>query len=270
MTEELASALEKWIIERGYPLETNTARTLAAAGFFVSRGNLYIDPKTGQTREIDVLASRFSFADRVTSMRDLSIQVSVVVECKYVKDKSWVLFSQPAPSGPGLEVLDFLTNRLGRLFLIHLSQELHPPTLRTLSKIERLGYDLRAGPTKKDDEPDQAHAAYAQVITAARARASAYSDAAGPGHADIVIPVIVLDGPLFECVPGPEQRPALNPIVRGVLRTQSWDSNIPNTLVHIVTVEALAEFSHLCYEDARMLLDNEGSLSDARNDLRGR
>lgn len=261
--------LRDWITRRGYPLETRVAMSLSKAGFFVSRGNLYSDPGTGTLREIDVTASLASKEYRTPSGVILTIQVTLVVECKHVEDKSWVVFSQPAHIRNGRELNGLLSNRLGSRLLFIMAEGSRPPKLQTLDLGELVGYDLRAGPTSKQDEPDHAHAAYSQVLSAARARASRTSVDEGRSwkHADLVVPVIVIDGALYECVPGPGEEPSLKTIRRGVVLTQSWEPRIPDSVVHVVTAEDLPAFSASSYQDAKLLLERDVELLEARRSL---
>lgn len=268
MTDRIPG-LTEWITRRGFPLETRVAMSLSKAGFFVSRGNLYSDPGTGTIREIDVTASRTSKEYRTPSGVTLTIQVTLVVECKHVEDKSWVVFSQPAHIRNGRELNGLLSNGLGSRFLFILAEGSRPPKLQTLDLGDMIGYDLRAGPTSKQDEPDQAHAAYSQALSAARARANRTSvdDGRSWSHADLVVPVIVIDGALYECVPGLGEEPSLKTIQRGVVLTQSWEPSIPDSVVLVVTAEDLHSFSALSYQDAKLLLEREVELLEARKSL---
>jgi hypothetical protein len=135
----------------------------------VSCGALYSDPNSKIAREVDVLESKYARADGAKPNRDLSVQVSLVVECRHVDRRSWVLFSQPAGNLVKHHPLDLLANRLGRKFLEHLPKDPDPLKLSTLADVETVGYYLRAAPTQKGDEVDEAHNGLSQVLSAARA-----------------------------------------------------------------------------------------------------
>ena len=84
---ELPEKVKAWLSGEGYPLEFATANTFERADFETRQGMYLSMPKTNAFREIDVVASRVVQNDQV------SCRVSIVVECKWSRDKPWVVFT---------------------------------------------------------------------------------------------------------------------------------------------------------------------------------
>jgi len=75
--DEMISALNR----SGYLLESDTARTLAKAGFFIESNQVIEDPITGKSREIDLVAEYYAFKKERADLRTYS-QVTFVFEIK--------------------------------------------------------------------------------------------------------------------------------------------------------------------------------------------
>ena len=85
--------------------------------------------------------------------------------------------------------------------------------------------------------------------------------------AEIIFPVIVIDGGLFEYFLTPDSTPLLREVRAGVLAWRNPATRMPHTFVHIVTRTALKEFVERADEDSLYLLtqcDEEvGRIADA-------
>jgi hypothetical protein len=77
----------KWLNEQGYPTEFQVANIWGQHGFRVVQGYHVCTDTSDAPREIDVLAMRDCRSDG-----DL-IRVCHVVECKWSKDKPWVVLT---------------------------------------------------------------------------------------------------------------------------------------------------------------------------------
>src|SRR5262249_24084840 len=87
--DDLKSKVAAWLDKEGYPLEFRTANSFRRAGFRV-RQSEYVRAEDGdKVREIDVAASKTWRLDKPM------LRVYHVVECKWTKDKPWVVFSSP-------------------------------------------------------------------------------------------------------------------------------------------------------------------------------
>ncbi len=107
-SDNLEQRVEKWINTEGYPLEFRTARALRQAGFRVRQGYYTRDDSNETPREIDVYAS--------TDLRidDLLLRVSLVIECKYVFEKPWIIFtSSSSRIAPSACMAQTISSKLG-------------------------------------------------------------------------------------------------------------------------------------------------------------
>lgn len=87
-SERLDSKILDWLQKQGYSLEMRVAQVFRKAGFEVSQFESYVDPNSGDLREIDVVAS----LDR--QVEGVAVSVALFVECKYCP-KPWVILTSP-------------------------------------------------------------------------------------------------------------------------------------------------------------------------------
>jgi hypothetical protein len=164
----------------------NAASAFREAGFEVQQSITYVDPATDKSREIDVLANDPDLIGLV--------DLSVVVECKSAH-KPWVVLkaNDALAEYNRLRVFAVMSNaaRLalsrGRIDDLKVAEPLHTSG--------RAGYALRQA-FSKDDDP--AYAAAMGLISACVGTIPKQSFGGWP-VVQVVIPVLVVDAPLFEC-----------------------------------------------------------------------
>lgn len=85
--KSLDDRVREWLQNQGYPLEMLVADHFMKAGFDIASSDYYTDCDSGEPREIDVRAYRWSDFDQQTT-----VQVCWNIECKLARSKPWVLF----------------------------------------------------------------------------------------------------------------------------------------------------------------------------------
>lgn len=177
--------VREWLEAQGFTLEMRTASAFRAAGFEVRQSNLYVDTKTGNAREIDVLA----IDPDVLGV----IDIRFIVECKSTK-KPWVLFCSPdtlvgynrifAFAALSEKARGVLVDRLGELL----------SKFPWLHKDGLIDYSVRQALSNAD-------VAYAAAATVANACENFVHGVEGSYRPPLcfAFPVIVIDGPLIRC-----------------------------------------------------------------------
>jgi hypothetical protein len=87
--KDLPSKVRGWLLSEGYPLEFRAANIMRKNGFSVRQGEYVRSADSENAREIDVAASM------THSNREILLRVYQVTECKWSKDKPWVVFVSP-------------------------------------------------------------------------------------------------------------------------------------------------------------------------------
>ena len=85
MEISLDEKVKRWVEKEGYPLEFSTAHKFKKRRFSVEQ-SYFAKDENGKAREVDVLATA-----NVPIGRSF-LRIKHVVECKWSKDKPWVLF----------------------------------------------------------------------------------------------------------------------------------------------------------------------------------
>src|SRR5687768_5081574 len=95
MADELGRQVIEWLKASGYPLEMHVGRVFRRMEVPVWQSPLYEDPKTGEPREIDVVATG------AVHLEHWVVRLQFVVECKSSKEAPWVVFG----GDPGIDRL---------------------------------------------------------------------------------------------------------------------------------------------------------------------
>lgn len=142
MTEpnDLPAKLTQWLNQQGYPTEFRVANICQRNGFRIRQGEYVEDDKSDTVREIDVLAS----CDHAS--RDFLIRIEYVIECKWSKDKPWVVFTSSAGRMPESAcIAQTIGNNFGSTILWAIAGEKELQKLDSFSSPERPGFGGRQG-----------------------------------------------------------------------------------------------------------------------------
>lgn len=241
--KSLHDELAAWLSKQGYPLEMEVAHEFRSAGFTVAQSTYYSDPETGDAREIDV------FASHTKMISEFDVRITCLVECKVSTGKPWVMFTSDRELGE--ERFDFFSHiatDLGAHSLSLLYNQNYFPLPVALAYRDRLGYGATQGLRDKQDKVDVAYQAVMQAAKAAIARGRLIdsllqTDVTPEPIIEVVLPVVVIDAPLFEYY--------LESDLTKTLRTFHWGllsfgnpigGRAEPTFVHVVTKQGLVEF----------------------------
>jgi len=87
VAEDIEEQIRTWLREEGYRFELTVARAFREAGFQITVSDFAIDTKSGQPREIDVIATHSTFL----TPADI-FHLSFAIECKFTGKKPWIVF----------------------------------------------------------------------------------------------------------------------------------------------------------------------------------
>ena len=193
----LSTKVTEWLAKQGLPLELRVARAFRAQGFQV-QSNRFVDvPGVRRPREIDVLA----VSARNTAL--LRARFELYVECKWSRDKPWVVFASDGAGPPVPAILQAVpANPMGEALLWLLQDSDDLASLIPFATSGPLAHGGRRSLGKDGNRLDRFYAAMQSVTTIARAGVSAmcsqpttWEPSYEPAFA---FPVVVIDAPLFE------------------------------------------------------------------------
>lgn len=237
-----------WLENQGYPLEMRVAAAFSQSGFRVIQADYYADPESGAQREIDVVASQ------QRDVHGVLFRVSFVVECKLSRDKPWVLFSAPAQRlSDRARVAQRASSDNGADLLDEICKREDVQALELFQIGERSAYGVTQAFTTGSDVTFSALLG-ATKAASAEAEASNRASVQQGWTCEIIFPVIVIDGALFEYYLAKDDGPLLGRIADGVLAWRNPIARMPHTFVHIVTRDALDQFTAKAHAGARHLL----------------
>lgn len=247
----LRQRVAKWLGEEGYPLEFRAADVFRTARYEVRQGQYVRDPETNLPREIDVLAVR------TVRRKKFLVRACHVVECKYSRDKPWIVFSSPHGIAPGACITQTIANHAGHATLWALAGHEELQSLDLFSTPDHPGFGGRQAFSKG---VDVFYSAMQSVISASfflmrsyddRKRSPRESLAAGV----VAFPVIVLDGVLFEAsFDRGADKIDVQEVDRVRLHWRGAEYWSLNATVDVVTIGALQRFARRRHPEVKALL----------------
>ncbi len=234
--------LIEWLEKQGYPLEMTVAQAFQNSNYHVTMSSFYKDYETDQPREIDVTAQRMSSIDK-----PVALQFSCHIECKLAREKPWVIF---VPEVQPDKFLPFNTiaSRVMRDYLYNSPR--NPDAWRRINslalfQVRHVGYGVTQAFTNGQDVPYQAVMGAIKAAVGRAIQLDNLPDAENRAKTflcGICIPVIVIDGNLFECRVTADGQLGTTQIETGVIEWKSPNPTHSSPLVYIVTKPALTKF----------------------------
>lgn len=236
------------------------AKALVEAGFsYLSPSSHYEDPiERGKFREIDLVAQDW----RYTEDGKAAATCAIFVECKHA-ELPWVVFShqfKDDEQSAGQGVLSRVANELGHRFLASVSGSTTALNNAMFSVADRLGTRVtqpsesgKSGWGKPARDP---HDAVEQVLSAARAEAKVSSDPSQRGYleCEVIFPLIVVGGDLFDCHFDAEGEPTVEEVEWAQLLRFTMDARHP-ILIDIVTEKFLDSYLEDEADSVKGILD---------------
>ncbi len=238
---DLTEKVQKWLTSSGYPLEMKVAVAFQKAGFRVFQSDSYSDPDTNENREIDV------FAFDTFENDDFVVRLHFIIECKVSSQKPWVMFlSHSHGVAKPAYVSQQTANGLGRSFLRAISQTNEAQRIPLLSNAQPMAY----GMTEALGGDGNSNC-YKAITSATKAAISSAKRTSGQisfdNYLNVYLPVIVLDGHLFQALPDLEHNePRVIPVEQGRLVLRSPAMDMPHTFINVVSLSALDDFVKTC------------------------
>jgi hypothetical protein len=232
-THPILEKVKDWLQSEGYPLEFRTAHTFQAEGIDALQGLYVRESENSPPREVDVLARMRFSADRI------HFEVGIVVECKWSRDKPWVIFTASRTTmAASACVAQTIGSSLGEAVMHCLAASANLQSLDLFSSRERNGFGGRRAFAK---EKDADH--FYSTVQAVVSKASGYAYDADenrktsemPRWGRVAFPMIVLDGELFEAYYDPNSNDVQLKEVDSV-RLHWRGSDIPTQWISTVDV----------------------------------
>jgi hypothetical protein len=241
----LGERVRAWLSTEGFPFEMEVASTFLASAYSVSQGIYYTEEVTQKPREIDLTATTTEY------LSDLKIAISVTctAECKYSRDKPWVLLT--APRSAKCPIVGWGSKRAG-------TNESGQTLLTNVSEGDFTAQPFLVGPAStgyssvtafRGNSPvDEAFAAPLGAAKAARALAQtnqksfSLAKVVGQIECGIWVPLVVLNGLLFTATLASSKNLVVKEIRWGRLLLKNPDAGGSETAVDIVTVAGMADY----------------------------
>ena len=229
--------LKDWLSNQGYPLEMVVAESFRRSGFDVSQSDYYPDPESNILREIDVIARK-----GILVGDDIFTDISYVIECKSTNKKPWILFTSEntRPYDPVIEPDYYMGTNIAEDLLLSLAidEKLNKLT-PCYHEQKRHGYGLVQSFSAGTDM------AYKAIMGAAKSALSIIHKNNKPSfgrRCNIIFPLVVIEGRLFESYIQNSSDPEINEIPFGHLMWKGSISERSTIPITVVTNNFIPEF----------------------------
>lgn len=203
----LRRRVARFVRREGYPLEMGVGLDLLNCGWAVYHSAPFADPTSGEIRAADIYTSK-----RFLASERCAVRVALAVECKFSRGRPWVAVRGPTSSAEWARSVSTFAfaDGVGRRFVSGI------PGAGSVLETGRCCHALSQLPVSRSeagDNPDEeqenkgkrgldsAYQAQRQAIAAAYGFAKTADSRIVHGHnveVVAVIPVVVVDGDLFE------------------------------------------------------------------------
>ena len=249
----LETKVLEWLSKEGYPLEFLVANIFRNSKFNTRQGQYVSDFKTKIPREIDVVA------DRTCNVEKAFLRVSFLVECKYSRDKPWVVFSDRSSRiSPAACIAQSISTKSVDAILWFLADDKELQKLSVFHTPESPGFNGRQAFGSNNDVVFSALQGIMSICYSEKNEYERYhtkpEDSLSLGV--LLIPIIVVDGKLFEAFYNDksgnveiQERDKIRLHWRG---SEAWHLH---STIDIVTVDALPEYSVKLSTETDFLLE---------------
>jgi hypothetical protein len=266
--DDLKEKIKRWLDEQGYPLEMRIASTLQRRGLRVVQSEYFIDPESGEARELDIVAY---LQQEISSTL---FRISLLIECKRSTDKPWLLFtSEEVKLADPARIAQRAANSLGRHFLSEICRQKEVQDILLFALPKRPSYGVTQALTSGKDVCYSAvtSVSKATLATVAELDEKKEKEKKGLGFrlyreniCSIVLPVIVVDGRLFEVFLDNDGELVVNETEEGTLLWRNPIVGNPHTIVNIVSSSAFDRFADVALTSMKTLVALSGEqLSDS-------
>lgn len=239
-------AVKNWLDKSGFPLEMRVAKKLVEAKFGFRQGMYIDDPTESVSREIDIHAWKV--------IGSYPLRINFIIECKQ-SSKPFLLFKYPQMTGNSFieylpKINQHFTNPVGLSYLRHLELYLEGgQSLEMFSSFSSSGYALKAAHIDKDNK-DYAYQAVMQTVNGCLSFKANLDKLGIPykmnsigemlNFAEWIIPVVVIEAPLFEVYLDLDGEIQVKQITKGLL---SWfHPKVGNLSVQVLTADEVGQF----------------------------
>ena len=238
-SNNLIENIRQWLSKQGLHLEMKVAKKFSDNNFEVRPSSMYEDPITNIGREIDIISSK-----GILLNKNIIFDITFVIECKYSKDKPWVLFKSSRQDYYGKNYNFMFRNSSEHAKIILLELENFDNELKEnflFSFNDNLYYGAKRAHLNQDHMINEA---INQVCNANHAR-SLKIDSYNNTHIsnlEIQFPIIVVDGKLFESYLNNKLEIILNEINYGHLLISRPELGNQKFFIDIVSFNYLDEY----------------------------
>jgi len=237
--DKLLSKVSEWLTNEGYPLEFRVAHRFREAGFSVFQGTHIPDKESGKPREIDVIGVK------TLAIADTKLYCVCLAECKWSKSKPWILFSSPDKgSGTSSMISSLIASDLGEgvLHLLAADEELQKESYFDFqSQTAFSGRVAFAKPGDSDVFYSAVQSTIAKSLLVAKIDDPQLPENSMPYYGSIVLPMVVIDGALFEASYNPKTD-AVELQRRGNMRLGWSARGAESHIINVVSFEYLHTF----------------------------
>lgn len=233
---DLDEKVKDWIKQEGYPLEFSTAYKFKQNGFSVDQ-SYFVNDSDGKAREVDVLATQN------ISVGNSVLRLLHVVECKWSKDKPWVLFGDEKRYAPTALAAQLISTSIGQALCWAAAGNDELKSLKVFKGSE-FTFSGRQAFSKGND---LFYSSVQSVVSNCVNIVNSYNEydfrIDRPSVAVIAIPVIVVEGYLYEVKFNNETKDLdLTKTQHSRLRWKGNERRSLNTVVDIVSEDYLDAF----------------------------
>ncbi|MBK8401856.1 MAG: hypothetical protein IPL29_12610 [Propionivibrio sp.] len=241
MVHVLKAEVEKWMAKQGFTFEMHVAKSFQATCSVVDQSQYYSDPITEKLREIDVVARHLAQVGKAI------VEFVYVVECKHSIDKPWVMFTHKKSKtyDESLAMCTLPATQNGNVMLLEMAVKHVFEGNYLFEQPDRIGHGITCSLQGNNDIAFNAVHSVISASIGLNRKEDEYSVATGlKGYnpIQVTLPIVVLNGLLFESYLDDNGELKLEEIERGVLLQASTASRGASCRVDVIPAKSLPKY----------------------------
>ncbi|MDR3665594.1 MAG: hypothetical protein P4L35_02010 [Ignavibacteriaceae bacterium] len=234
----------EYLEREGFPFEMQVSQIFQKEGFSVNSSVYLEDVNSHKSREIDVICYKGKLVNKY-----VIFDIKFIVECKYSKLSPWIMFRADSDKSKAVkhDAMFRSATEIGKIALLEIENTASNKDNYLFEVPNNLFYGVRCITKNKNNhsEIDRSDVPYQAIMQVCNGVASSIKYLEEKfnnnfiSRLEIYFPLIIVDGPLFECYLGETSEIIVNEIEQGIIKMEQPNLSNDKYYIRVISSKAM-------------------------------